>query len=218
MMNPILATMTQPSEDTPMNAIVMEFGPHPEPEWKVYNHKGKKARHTRDWIDVELSQGYHTTILPMDWELVKKYSWSVTFNENEQPYARGLVEGQNQRMHRLILGVCGNKSICGDHLNRNGLDNRLSNLEAKSDTENNKSKSMYRNNSTGVNGVEDDPKQNRYRVSFCKDCHKRYKSISYGPKSLLSKDAAFVKACEIRNELDRIMNNFNGKPPPSKCF
>lgn len=70
-------------------------------------------------IGIQLTQGKIAIIDPEDFELVDEYIWHT----DRRGYARS---GKNIKIHRLIMGVREGFEI--DHVNRDGLDNRRSNL------------------------------------------------------------------------------------------
>ncbi|RJE47755.1 hypothetical protein A7K50_03430 [Dehalobacter sp. MCB1] len=55
-------------------------------------------------------------------------------------------------MHRALLGANSNEFV--DHINRNRLDNRKSNLRIVTFQENMNNKSLYKTNSSGHKGVK----------------------------------------------------------------
>lgn len=59
-----------------------------------------------------------------DYPWLRELRWHV--NSSKENYARTTVGGENILMHRLIMG-CGDDLVV-DHINRNPLDNRKSNL------------------------------------------------------------------------------------------
>jgi hypothetical protein len=65
-----------------------------------------------------------------DYALVATYSWWLNCNR----YARTTINRKNVLMHRFILGWP--SEIRVDHINRNGLDNRRSNLRAATSQQN----------------------------------------------------------------------------------
>lgn len=74
---------------------------------------------------------------------VKQYKWSL---------CKGYVNSYpNIKLHRLILNYDGDMDI--DHINRNPLDNRKSNLRICTHNKNMRNKSKQSNNSSGETGV-----------------------------------------------------------------
>lgn len=64
-----------------------------------------------------------------DYDKIKDYSWHVQKHNRTGLYKNvtGTIKGKDTKMHRVILGV-DDPSIIIDHINRNPLDNRKSNL------------------------------------------------------------------------------------------
>lgn len=64
-----------------------------------------------------------------DYDKIKDYSWYVQKHNRTGLYktATATIKGKGTKMHRVILGL-DDSSIIVDHINRNALDNRKSNL------------------------------------------------------------------------------------------
>ena len=92
-------------------------------------------------IVIILTQGYAVLIDRADWPLVKKYKWRVNIGAGKKkkcggmPYARGLVNGKQTYLHRLIMQTPDGMFV--DHKNRQTLDCRRSNMENVTLLENN---------------------------------------------------------------------------------
>lgn len=99
-----------------------------------------------------------------DFEKVSKYYWTKA----TKGYA--IKSGNRTPMHRFVLGLSGNKSlqykIEVDHINRNKLDNRKSNLRIVSRQENMYNKSEYKNNTSGVKGVKWNKNRQKWQVQI----------------------------------------------------
>lgn len=81
-------------------------------------------------------------------------------------YVHIKIAGRNFRAHRLVwlytYGVWPENLL--DHIDGNGFNNRLDNLRQATRTENNRNKSMYSNNKSGVKGVFWCNTRNAWRV------------------------------------------------------
>jgi hypothetical protein len=74
--------------------------------------------------EIQLSQGKVALVDDEDYELVSGHNWYADKGRNTW-YASATIDGKRVRMHTLVSGF---KLV--DHENRNGLDNRRSNLRA----------------------------------------------------------------------------------------
>lgn len=88
---------------------------------------------------------------------VQHIHWSLSeiTSRNKYPYAIAFHNNKKIRMHRLILELkYGKSSMAIDHINRDGLDNRASNLRYCSDSINSINKNTYKNNHLNAKGVQ----------------------------------------------------------------
>lgn len=83
---------------------------------------------TAEVVQIKLPGGESTYLDATDLPIVSPYSWSKAVRGGGVAYVGGgRANAKSAYMHRLILGVV-DPSICVDHINRNSLDNRRSNL------------------------------------------------------------------------------------------
>ena len=106
-------------------------------------------------IQINLFGGGFCLIDAGDAEQVLPFKW-VASHERGRDYAVARVKGagRNIRMHHLL---CGEEVMDVDHINRNGLDNRRSNLRVASRSENLCNRGKCRNNTSGFKGVSFHP-------------------------------------------------------------
>jgi hypothetical protein len=96
-----------------------------------------------------------------DWQEKLKGTWRI-----EHGYAvRSNTDGTKSRLHRLLMGVGPGEGII-DHIDRNPLNNKRSNLRLATTRENNLNRSPQRNNTSGHTGVDFLKAKNRYRVRY----------------------------------------------------
>ena len=90
-----------------------------------------------------------------DIEKVGKYRWYAT--------EKGYVKSQNNlRLHRLVMNATEDYLV--DHINRNPLDNRKSNLRMCTQAENSRNVGVSQANTTGFKGVYFEKLNNKYRA------------------------------------------------------
>lgn len=124
-----------------------------------------------DFVEIVTLKNQHILIDYDDFEKCKTISWCV---DN-----KGYANGGNQkigivRLHRFILNAPKNTII--DHINRNKLDNRKSNLRFVTNQQNLFNSGLSKNNTSGVKGVH-----------FNKTCKKWCCQITVNRKIIYSK-------------------------------
>lgn len=98
--------------------------------------------------EISVSKGNIALIDDEDYERISKHKWTIHNNG----YARRNTFGKTIYLHREIMNCLGtDKSI--DHINRNKLDNRKSNLRICTHQENQWNKTYVGKNKTGFTGV-----------------------------------------------------------------
>ena len=117
--------------------------------------------------EVKLSKGYVALVDDRDFERVSQYKWSakVAFLKdgtiaNVYAARKFVIKGKayHQRLHTFILSV----TVEIDHKNRNGLDNRRSNLRI-SNGKNQRNVGMRAHNTSGFKGVSKDKQRSKWK-------------------------------------------------------
>lgn len=78
---------------------------------------------------IPLTQGLYAIVDPDDYPRLAKCKWHATKGRSTYYAQRKVWDGKKEftiRMHRQVLNVP--ESLLVDHINRNGLDNRIANL------------------------------------------------------------------------------------------
>lgn len=107
------------------------------------------------WID--------TSMLP----IAKSFegTWCIKDDKNTKyAFIHTLIDGKATKvyLHRVLLKPPVNSMI--DHINGNGLDNRLCNLNIVSNGENQQNKRISRNNTSGVKGISLNKRAHKWEV------------------------------------------------------
>ena len=128
---------------------------------------------------IKLTQGKFALVDDADFEWLSQWKW-VSHKHRSTFYAMRHNENWSKTefigMHREILGLKRGDGKLGDHRNRNGLDNRRSNLRICTGAENLQNRGKTKNNTSGYKGVSWH-KQNKYWVA---QLHKNGKHIHAG--------------------------------------
>ena len=99
-----------------------------------------------------------------DYERVRNFQWYM--KDNGYISCTGSRKNKNKTLHRFIMN-CNNNEII-DHINRNKLDNRKSNLRIVNISENNHNRGIGKNNTSGIIGIniyyKSKKKGNKYRA------------------------------------------------------
>lgn len=99
-------------------------------------------------MKIALTQGMCAEIDDADYALVNEFKWHVTKRRTTW-YARTNVGRKQLFMHRLLLPNVPRV----DHVDRDGLNNKRSNLRPASTSENGGNSGLNRKNSSGYRGV-----------------------------------------------------------------
>ena len=107
-----------------------------------------------------------------DVEKCKNHKWNL----DKRGYAVSKLYNplSSLKLHRLIINVANVMDV--DHINRNKLDNRKSNLRVCSHQENSCNNSLYKNNKSGVTGVHWLTRESKW----CAEIKLNYKKIPLG--------------------------------------
>lgn len=113
------------------------------------------------YVEGRLKDGNIFYIDIEDFEKVSEMQWWVNTGYAYSGYNR-------QPMHRFVLGLgkAERYEIEVDHINRNRLDNRKSNLRIVTKQDNMKNKSVYKSNTSGVKGVKWNKNINKWQVQI----------------------------------------------------
>lgn len=118
---------------------------------------------------------------------------SVEKDQHAHTYYASTKDGA---VHRIIMQPKSSKDLV-DHINRNGLDNRKSNLRIVDTSINNRNASVRKDNKTGLKGVIED--EQRYRLYWYDENQKKHsKSFS---KAKYGKEEALEKIKEFREQI-----------------
>lgn len=118
-------------------------------------------------VEVSLTKGQVALIDDEDAERVLRHRWYVVRNEKGRRYyayrnARRKRGYRTVSMHRFILNAPPGAQV--DHINRDGLDNRRSNLSLATASQNHWNSGRQINNKTGFKGVYWCKKDKRFRA------------------------------------------------------
>lgn len=98
---------------------------------------------------------------------VDKYPWCL----GKHKYAHSKINGKSVLLHVLLFGKHG--KLCNDHINRNRLDNRSSNMRIVSRAINNRNRHLSNRNKSGYMGVSWHQQTKKWNVTITAN-YKRY--------------------------------------------
>jgi hypothetical protein len=147
---------------------------------------------------IPLSQGKFALVDDEDFEWLNQWKWFAhkscyMFYAERHIYPNG--KDVIVKMHRQILGLKPGSKEVGDHINRNGLDNRRSNLRAVSESINKYNCSIYKNNTSGYRGVHWWKTASKWKAYI--DINGKRKSLGHHPTAIDAAIAYDKAAIEI---------------------
>lgn len=154
-------------------------------------------RHNR-LVFIKLTQGKWTIIDEIDYDKVKRFKWHTSVPQGGKTYyARSIPPGAGKRriaikLHQLLRPCPRYFEV--DHKNRNGLDNRISNLQVVTHAKNMLNKGLRLDNATGYAGVSWDGIKNKWHAQiFAQGKQKHLGFFICFNKALASRKDAEIK-------------------------
>lgn len=99
-----------------------------------------------------------------DLEKCNKLTWHYAKNKDSK-YIQTRIKGKMIKLHRYVMNM-NNSNLVVDHINRNPLDNRKSNLRICSYKENSFNKSIRVDNTSGIPGVSFHKTNKKWRAKI----------------------------------------------------
>lgn len=96
------------------------------------------------------------------YDTLNQFTWRI-WERGRYKYA---INGQGQKMHRMIMYVLEKPKILVDHIDGNGLNNQKHNLRLCNNADNAKNRKMSSKNTTGYKGLYCNKTTGKY-MSFC---------------------------------------------------
>jgi hypothetical protein len=151
------------------------------------------------WIP--LNKGYYTILDADDYDRIIKSHWWVQV-KGDTFYAEAVskINGKwkHVKMHREILGLVRGDGNMVDHKNRNGLDNRKSNMRLSTKSSNGYNCKMKSHNTSGYRGVHWSKAASKWQTRI---------GVNGSPKYL----GCYVDIIEAASEYDKASIKFWGK-------
>lgn len=123
-------------------------------------------------------------------DIILKYRWCL--NANGYPCARYVNDKGIRRtilLHNIVMGYTGSQKIVIDHINRNKLDNRKSNLRRVSNKVNGLNTNW--NNKYGCAGVSYVKSRHKFQVAICGKYIGQYDTIEEAIKVRKDKEIEY---------------------------
>jgi hypothetical protein len=187
-------------------------------EWRALRISCGKRRNpfrytdaTETTIEMKVGKESHTVLADASsLGLLRQYTWYLFKNKPGLNYARTYAGdlGKQRFMHQLLLP----NSEMVDHINGNGLDNRMENLRRTTAKGNANNIKLTTKNRSGVNGVTLSNFLPCWLVHIRNDNGKNgVKTFNFGIRSLYTKEEAFQRAVLFRRDMDARNGCTNGQ-------
>lgn len=129
--------------------------------------KGNRIETCGDVAAIYTSRGHVILCDTADLPLLSRYTWRAVFKkDNGYAISTPKQSGPTLKMHSLVCNPPPGLEV--DHINRNGLDNRRSNLRPATHAENTRNV-FFGNNTSGYKGVAWDIQSQAWQASICAD-------------------------------------------------
>jgi hypothetical protein len=151
---------------------------------------------TENWLEVQLTQGQVMQCDLQHLPLIQEKIWNAS-KSNRTFYARTTIDDKAVPFHRLVT-----EFDIVDHIDKNGLNNRLSNLRESTPVLNGRNRRTSNNNTSGRIGVT--VKKNGKVEATWNDATGKPRSASFSIKKL-GYDEAFRRAVNIREYQEKLL-------------
>ncbi|CAG8752971.1 11774_t:CDS:1, partial [Racocetra fulgida] len=178
-----------------------------KPKLKLNEYRLVKINFTI-YLEAKTQKSEITFLLDKEnFHLLKNYTWCCDKRKNANTY---YIETVNKRkkikLHRLIHPKW--KMI--DHVNRCGLDNRKCNLRETTYRENNLNRKLFKNNTSGYNGICFEKSRNSWRFDYYEDNNK-HKIKRFYINDERNFEQTKQQCIDFKLTHDKITRNMNGK-------
>lgn len=115
-------------------------------------------------VEVTSTNGYKFYIDKSDLNRVKKFKWSVSKDSKD---VLTVLNAKAEQITTFLLGKCKGHEI--DHIDRNRLNNRRSNLRICTHQQNRFNHNLQSNNTSGISGVRFNKARQKYvaKIKYC---------------------------------------------------
>lgn len=133
-----------------------------------------------------------------DINIVNKSKISISKDNHAKTF---YASNKESKIHRLVMGLSKGDNLIIDHINRNGLDNRKSNLRIVSTSINNRNSNIRKTNIFNCRGITEDEKRIRcYWYGLDKKKYsKSFSKKKYGREQAIELAIKYRKEMELEN-------------------
>lgn len=127
---------------------------------------------TSEYREIPLTQGQVAIVDAEDYEILSQYKWWAQYDPHVKGHyavtqiKRGPKDWPRVPMHRMILGLTSGDPLQVDHIDRNTLNNRKSNLRRATASQNSCNRRQARPNKHGYKGVTWDSSRSKWKAQI----------------------------------------------------
>jgi hypothetical protein len=125
--------------------------------------------------------------------LIERHNWFIHQGDVTTNLRIGINRRETLRLHKLLMHPDTGFEV--DHINRNKLDNRRSNLRVVTHLHNLHNNAAHPNSQTGVRGVH--PFRNKYSTKYIAFIHVSGKGMHLGTFATVEEAAVEVRAFKL---------------------